>query len=77
MNPAINREISIDAIHTDVKELDGSQSTTTDKLLSPPKLPSLTGSRFWAALLVFLFHSSLPSDLAPFSDPTIQHIYTL
>ncbi|RJF56129.1 acyltransferase [Serratia inhibens] len=77
MNTAINREISIDAIHVDVNESEGSQSVTTGKLPSPPKLPSLTGSRFWAALLVFLFHSSLPSDLAPFSDPTIQHIFTV
>ncbi len=42
-----------------------------------PKLPSITGSRFWAAFLVFLFHASLPSDLAPFADPKIQHIYTV
>ncbi|MNG63405.1 Acyltransferase family protein [compost metagenome] len=77
MNTAINREISIDAIHAGVNESEGSQSVTTGKLPSPPKLPSLTGSRFWAALLVFLFHSSLPSDLAPFSDPTIQHIFTV
>ncbi|WP_218056996.1 MULTISPECIES: hypothetical protein [unclassified Gilliamella] len=42
-----------------------------------PKLPSITGSRFWAAFLVFLFHASLPSDLAPFADPTVQHIYTV
>lgn len=77
MNTAINREISIDAIHADVNESEGSPSVTTEKLPSPPKLPSLTGSRFWAALLVFLFHSSLPSDLAPFSDPTIQHIFTV
>lgn len=77
MNTAINREISIDAIHADVNESEGSPSVTTEKLPSSPKLPSLTGSRFWAALLVFLFHSSLPSDLAPFSDPTIQHIFTV
>ncbi|WP_047607926.1 acyltransferase family protein [Rahnella aquatilis] len=77
MNPAINREISIDAIRAGVNEPDISQSIMTEKLPSQPKLPSLTGSRFWAALLVFLFHSSLPSDLAPFSDPAIQHIYTV
>lgn len=77
MNPAINREISIDAIQTDINASEGKQSDTTERLPSQPKLPSLTGSRFWAALLVFLFHSSLPSDLAPFSDPTIQHIYTV
>lgn len=40
-----------------------------------PKLSSLTGSRFWAAFLVFLFHSSLPSDLAPFADPATQHVF--
>lgn len=77
MNPAINREISIDAIHADAIEMAGSQPITTGKLPPQTKLPSLTGSRFWAALLVFLFHSSLPSDLAPFSDPTIQHIFTV
>lgn len=77
MNPAINREISIDAIHADAIEMAGSQLITTGKLPPQTKLPSLTGSRFWAALLVFLFHSSLPSDLAPFSDPTIQHIFTV
>jgi peptidoglycan/LPS O-acetylase OafA/YrhL len=77
MNPAINREISIDAIHADAIEMAGSQPITTGKLPPQIKLPSLTGSRFWAALLVFLFHSSLPSDLAPFSDPTIQHIFTV
>ncbi len=42
-----------------------------------PKLPSLTGTRFWAALLVFLFHASLPSDLAPFADPTTQSVFAL
>jgi len=77
MNPAINREISLDAIHGDVNEVESRQSITTDKLPPPPKLPSLTGSRFWAAFLVFLFHSSLASDLAPFSDPTVQHIFTV
>ncbi|MBU9841745.1 acyltransferase [Rahnella aceris] len=77
MNPAIKREISIDAIHADAIEMAGSQPITTGKLPPQTKLPSLTGSRFWAALLVFLFHSSLPSDLAPFSDPTIQHIFTV
>ena len=77
MNPAINREISIDAIHADAIEMAGSQPITTGKLPPQTKLPSLTGSRFLAALLVFLFHSSLPSDLAPFSDPTIQHIFTV
>ncbi|WP_192459554.1 acyltransferase family protein [Musicola keenii] len=74
MNPAINREISI---HADVNESEKRQSVTMEKLPVQPKLPSLTGSRFWAALLVFLFHSSFPSDLAPFSDPTIQHVFTV
>lgn len=77
MNPALNREVSIDAIHSDVNESEGGLSVTTDKFPLQPKLPSLTGSRFWAALLVFLFHSSLPSDLAPFSDPSIQHVFTV
>ncbi|KND41944.1 acyltransferase family protein [Streptomyces stelliscabiei] len=46
------------------------------------KLPSLTGLRFFAALLVFFFHSSLsnspipPNDpINPFADADIAHAY--
>ncbi|HET9382791.1 MAG TPA: acyltransferase [Streptomyces sp.] len=46
------------------------------------KLPSLTGLRFFAALLVFFFHSSLsnspipPNDpINPFADSDIVHAY--
>jgi len=46
-------------------------------------LPSLTGLRFFAALLVFFFHSSLtnspipPNDpINPFADSGIAHAYT-
>jgi peptidoglycan/LPS O-acetylase OafA/YrhL len=46
------------------------------------KLPSLTGLRFFAALLVFFFHSSLsnspipPNDpINPFADSGIAHAY--
>ena len=45
-------------------------------------LPSLTGLRFFAALLVFFFHTSLsnspipPNDpINPFADPGIAHAY--
>lgn len=51
-------------------------------LAVPAWLPSLTGLRFFAALLVFLFHSSLsnspipPNDpINPFADPTVAGIY--
>ncbi|QLK61524.1 acyltransferase family protein [Enterobacteriaceae bacterium Kacie_13] len=77
MNSAINREISNDAAHGDVNKSEVSHLIMKGNSTVLPKLPSLTGSRFWAALLVFLFHSSLPSDLAPFSDPTVQHIFTV
>ncbi|WP_326702335.1 acyltransferase [Streptomyces cyaneofuscatus] len=35
----------------------------------PTKLPSLTGLRFFAALLVFLFHTSLSNSPIPPNDP--------
>lgn len=35
----------------------------------PPKLPSLTGLRFFAALLVFGFHITLSSSPIPPNDP--------
>ncbi|MEU6062864.1 acyltransferase [Streptomyces sp. NPDC047097] len=35
----------------------------------PPKLPSLTGLRFFAALLVFFFHSSLMDSPIPPNNP--------
>ncbi|MEU0737909.1 acyltransferase [Streptomyces sp. NPDC006134] len=48
----------------------------------PARLPSLTGLRFFAALLVFLFHTSLsnspipPNDpINPFADAGIAHAY--
>ncbi|WBO63555.1 acyltransferase family protein [Streptomyces camelliae] len=48
----------------------------------PPKLPSLTGLRFFAALLVFFFHSSLSNSpippnkpINPFADSTLAHLY--
>ncbi|WP_204018245.1 acyltransferase family protein [Sphaerimonospora thailandensis] len=48
----------------------------------PARLPSLTGLRFFAALLVFLFHASLsnspipPNDpINPFADPTLAGTY--
>lgn len=35
----------------------------------PPKLPSLTGLRFFAALLVFGFHMTLSASPIPPNDP--------
>ncbi|WP_405505775.1 acyltransferase family protein [Streptomyces cyaneofuscatus] len=35
----------------------------------PTKLPSLTGLRFFAALLVFFFHTSLSNSPIPPNDP--------
>ena len=77
MNPEENKEINIGVINFDPFKSKEDVSSTIEKSLFRPKLPSLTGSRFWAALLVFIFHSSLPSDLAPFSDPSIQHLFTV
>jgi peptidoglycan/LPS O-acetylase OafA/YrhL len=77
MNFVITRKVNDDAIHGEANKISGRNPMTTGELSLRPKLPSITGSRFWAAFLVFLFHSSLPSDLAPFADPTIQHIYTV
>ena len=77
MNSALNREVGVDAARGDVNNLNEGPSLAARNLPRLPKLPSLTGSRFWAAFLVFLFHSSLPSDLAPFSDPVTQHIFTV
>ncbi|MGK3141676.1 acyltransferase family protein [Pantoea sp. C2G6] len=76
MKSEVNKEIIID-INPDTGKSSGERPTLKESSAWLPKLPSLTGSRFWAALLVFLFHSSLPSDLAPFSDPTIQHVFTV
>ncbi|MGA5133792.1 acyltransferase family protein [Streptomyces olivoreticuli] len=41
----------------------------------PPKLPSLTGLRFFAAALVFCFHTSLPKMLRVFEDDGVAHGY--
>ncbi|MEU9349389.1 acyltransferase [Streptomyces sp. NPDC048278] len=48
----------------------------------PAKLPSLTGLRFFAALLVFFFHSSLSNSpvppngpVNPFADHTLARVY--
>ncbi|MFE8942355.1 acyltransferase family protein [Streptomyces sp. NPDC007872] len=48
----------------------------------PAKLPSLTGLRFFAALLVFFFHSSLADSpippnapINPFANDTLAHLY--
>ncbi|GAA2745580.1 acyltransferase [Kitasatospora cinereorecta] len=50
--------------------------------VSPPKLPSLTGLRFLAALLVFCFHTGLSNSpippnrpINPFADPDVAHAY--
>lgn len=67
----------VDNYQDNVNKYLRSESINMNNFPSFKKLPSLTGSRFWAAFLVFLFHSSLPSDLAPFSDPTIQHLFTV
>lgn len=77
MNSAFNRETGVNAACGDVNHFNDGQSLGSGELPRLPKLPSLTGSRFWAAFLVFLFHSSLPSDLAPFADANIQHIFTV
>lgn len=77
MNSSMTNKVNADAIYGEVNETLVRQPMAEGKLTVRPKLPSITGSRFWAAFLVFLFHASLPSDLAPFSDPTIQHVYTV
>lgn len=77
MTSVIKNDIAMDPLNDRHHPLKHAYAAPSGKGLTTPKLPSLTGSRFWAAFLVFLFHSSLPSDLAPFSDPTIQHIFTL
>lgn len=76
MNAEVNKETIID-LDPDKGKLSGERAMLKESAGWLPKLPSLTGSRFWAALLVFLFHSSLPGDLAPFSDPLIQHGFTV
>ncbi|MFV9686828.1 acyltransferase family protein [Pantoea sp. KXB45] len=76
MNAEINKE-AINYINPEKGKLSGECAMLKESSARLPRLSSLTGSRFWAALLVFLFHSSLPSDLAPFSDPTIQHGFTV
>ncbi|WP_294911516.1 hypothetical protein [Tatumella sp. UBA2305] len=40
-----------------------------------PNLTALNGTRFIAAMRVFLFHSSLTPILAPFSNPTVSDWY--
>lgn len=75
MSSATTRDMDVGAGYSDLGELEVDRSIREARPPTLPKLPSLTGSRFWAAFLVFLFHSSLPSDLAPFSDPTTQHVF--
>jgi peptidoglycan/LPS O-acetylase OafA/YrhL len=43
----------------------------------PPNLPSLTGMRIFAALLVFLFHASLSKMLNPFEDEQVASYYAV
>lgn len=75
MSSAITREMDVGAVSSDLGELEVDRSISAVRPPTRPKLPSLTGSRFWAAFLVFLFHASLSSDLAPYSDPTTQHVF--
>lgn len=75
MSSATAKGVDLGAVRGDHLEKSGDQPPTTARTTIRQKLPSLTGSRFWAAFLVFLFHSSLPSDLAPFSDETTQHLF--
>ncbi|PCE34151.1 acyltransferase family protein [Burkholderia ubonensis] len=75
MSSAIAREMDVGVVSSDLGELEVDRSITAVRPPTRPKLPSLTGSRFWAAFLVFLFHASLPSDLAPYSDPTTRHVF--
>ncbi|AYQ89954.1 MAG: acyltransferase [Paraburkholderia tropica] len=72
MSSASTSEMDIGAVYQDLGALEIDRPARAP---TRPKLPSLTGSRFWAAFLVFLFHSSLPSDLAPFADPAAQHVF--
>ncbi|SMR99818.1 Acyltransferase family protein [Vibrio mangrovi] len=67
--------IEINAVQNEHDESRMEQPTKAVMPPNRPKLLSLTGSRFWAAFLVFLFHASIPSDLAPYADPTIEHIF--
>jgi peptidoglycan/LPS O-acetylase OafA/YrhL len=75
MNSAITSEIDVGAVSGDSGELEVDRSMPAVRPPTCPKLPSLTGSRFWAAFLVFLFHASMSSDLAPYADPTTQHVF--
>ncbi|WP_157659573.1 acyltransferase family protein, partial [Burkholderia ubonensis] len=75
MSSAITREMDVGVVCSDLGELEVDRSITAVRPPTRPKLPSLTGSRFWAAFLVFLFHASLPSDLAPYADPTTQRVF--
>lgn len=77
MSSVTTREIDVGAVYSDRGDLEVDRSITAVRPPTLPKLPSLTGSRFWAAFLVFLFHASMPSDLAPFSDPTTQHVFAV
>lgn len=77
MSSVITKEMSSDELYGEAHITPGMQPIAAGAFSVRPKLPSITGSRFWAAFLVFLFHASLPSDLAPFANPTIQHIYTV
>ncbi|WP_025097493.1 acyltransferase [Burkholderia sp. A1] len=72
MSSASTSEMDLGAVYPDLGALEIDRPARAP---TRPKLPSLTGSRFWAAFLVFLFHSSLPSDLAPFADPAAQHVF--
>lgn len=77
MNLAITKKIVQYHFCNETHKKSDFDPLSSNKVSVRPKLPSITGSRFWAALLVFLFHSSLPSDLAPFADPTVEHIFTV
>ena len=56
MSSLITKEMSSDKLYGEAHITPGMQSIAAGAFSVRPKLPSITGSRFWAAFLVFLFH---------------------
>ena len=58
MSSVITKEMSSDELYGEAHITPGMQPIAAGAFSVRPKLPSITGSRFWAAFLVFLFHAS-------------------
>lgn len=75
MSLATTKKLNVNAVRNVHDKFHVEQPITASMPSIRPKLPSLTGSRFWAALLVFFFHASIHSELVSYANPTIEHAF--